>query len=124
MAGDHCEPYAPAQHTTAAALVVIKLEAHAVVDLVVLERDVVLVDRVPLLRTRRALVKIVCARCTARSACLDAKLLSLRTTLRRKQLLQIAHRILRVALDANLLAEPIVTDHLDHDVEAGGGGGE
>ena len=62
-------------------------------DLVVVKRDVVLVDRVPLL---------------------DAQLLRARARLRCEQLLEIANRILRVALDPNLLAKPVVADHLNH----------
>ena len=67
----------------------VELEAHAVVYLIVLERYVVLVDRIPLL---------------------DAQLLGSCARLRREQLLQIAHRVVWVALDADLLAEAVVAD--------------
>jgi hypothetical protein len=62
--------------------VVVELEAHAVVDLVVLQGDVVLVDVVPLL---------------------DAELLRPRPGLRRDELLQVADGVVLVALDADLL---------------------
>lgn len=60
------------------ALIVVELEAHAVVDLVVLESDMILVDVVPLL---------------------DSNLLRSRSGLRRHELLQIADRVIFVALD-------------------------
>lgn len=62
-------------------------------NLVVLERDVVLVDGVPLL---------------------DADLLRPRAHLRRHELLEVPHRVVLVALDADLLAQAVVQDHLDH----------
>ncbi|CAH0374783.1 unnamed protein product [Pelagomonas calceolata] len=74
-------------------LVVVQLEAHAVVDLVVLERDVVLEDGVPLL---------------------DADLLGPGAALRRDELFQVADRVVLVALHPNLLAEAVVADDLDH----------
>ena len=45
---------------------------------------------------------------------LDAQLLRTRARLRCEQLLEIANRVLRVALDPNLLAKPVVADHLNH----------
>ena len=74
-------------------LVVVELEAHAVVDLVVLEGDVVLVDSVPLL---------------------DADLVRSGTRLGRHQLLQVADGVVIVALHTHLLAKPIVEHHLYH----------
>ena len=74
-------------------LIVVELQAHAVMDLVILERDVVLVHRVPLL---------------------DAQLLRARAGLRGEQLLEVANGVVLVALDADLLAQPVVADDLDH----------
>lgn len=62
-------------------------------NLVVLERDVVLVDGVPLL---------------------DADLLRPSAHLRRHQLLQVPHRVVLVALDADLFAQAVVQNHLNH----------
>merc|ERR1719421_2582194 len=73
-------------------LVVVQLEAHAVVNLIVVERDVVLVHGVPLL---------------------DPKLLRPCACLRSKQLFQVANCVIWVALDADFLAEAVVADHLD-----------
>ena len=64
-----------------------------VMDLIVLQRDVILVDRVPLL---------------------DPQLLRPRSCLRREQLLQIADRVVRIAFDADLLSQSVVADDLDH----------
>ena len=58
-------------------------------DLVVVERDVVLVHGVPLL---------------------DAQLLGPRAGLRGEELLEVADGVVRVALDADLLAQPVVAD--------------
>ena len=69
------------------ALVVVQLQAHAVVDLVVLEGNVVFVHGVPLL---------------------DAQLLRSRASLRCEQFLQVTDSIVRVAFDANLLTEAVV----------------
>ena len=44
----------------------------------------------------------------------DAELFRARARLRCEQLLEIANRVLRVALDPNLLAKPVVADHLNH----------
>jgi hypothetical protein len=74
-------------------LVVVELEPHPVVDLVVLERDVVLVDVVPLL---------------------DADLLGARPRLRRHQLLEVADGVVLVALHPHLLPQAVVQHHLDH----------
>jgi len=74
-------------------LVVVELEAHAVVNLVVLEGDVVLVGVVPLL---------------------DPDLVGPRPRLRRHQLLQVADGVVLVALHAHLLPQSIVEHHLDH----------
>ena len=74
-------------------LVVVEFEAHAVVDLVVAEGDVVLVDVVPLL---------------------DADLIGARARLRRHQLLQVSDCVVVVALHPNLLPQPIVQHHLYH----------
>lgn len=74
-------------------LVVVELEAHAVVDLVVAEGDVVLVDGVPLL---------------------DADLLGPGARLRRHELLEVADGVVLVALDPHLLPQPVVEHHLDH----------
>ena len=71
------------------AALTIELQAHAVVDLVVLKSDVVLVDGVPFL---------------------NPQLLRPRTRLRREELLQITDRIIFVALDANLLAEAVIAN--------------
>ena len=61
-----------------------------------LERDVVLVDGVPLLQPQ---------------------LLWPRACLSSQQLLEVAHRVVRVALYAHLLAQPVVAHHLNHSVE-------
>jgi len=70
----------------------VELKAHAIVDLVVVQRDVILVHSVPLL---------------------DAQLLRPRARLRREQFLQVADGVVRVALDADLLAKAIVADDFD-----------
>eukprot|EP01040_Poterioochromonas_malhamensis_P021231 gene21232-25560_t len=74
-------------------LVVVELEAHAIVNLVVFERDVVLVDRVPLL---------------------DPDFLRPGAYLGRNELLQISYRVVFVAFHADLLPQSIVTDNFDH----------
>ena len=71
------------------AVLTIQLQAHAVVDLVVLQSDVVLVDGVPFL---------------------NPQLLRPRTRLRREELLQITDRIIFVAFDANLFAEAVIAN--------------
>jgi hypothetical protein len=71
----------------------VELESHAIMDFVVVQRDVILEHRVPLL---------------------NAQLLWPRADLSREQLLQVANRIVRVALDADLLPESVVADDLDH----------
>ncbi|KAK9985520.1 hypothetical protein SO802_030471 [Lithocarpus litseifolius] len=63
-------------------LVVVKLEAHAIVNLVVIESDVVLVDVVPLL---------------------DPNLVGPCTSLSRHKLLQVTYGVILVALHTNLL---------------------
>ncbi|GLT70135.1 hypothetical protein SLA2020_422320 [Shorea laevis] len=73
--------------------IVIKFETHSVVDLVVLEGDVILVDVVPLL---------------------DPDLLRPCPCLRRYQLLQVADRVIVVALHPDLLPQPIVQHYFDH----------
>merc|ERR1719310_2258706 len=77
--------------------VVVELEAHAIVDLVVIERDVVLVHRVPFLYPQ---------------------FLWPRARLRSEELLEVAHGVVGVAFDADLLAEAILADHLDHRLAA------
>ncbi len=74
-------------------LVVVKLETHAVVDLVILESDVILVDGVPLL---------------------DPNLVCSRARLSRHQLLQIPDGVVIVALHPNLLPQTIVQHHFYH----------
>lgn len=74
-------------------LVVVELETHAVVDLVVLEGDVILVDVVPLL---------------------DPDLLSSGPGLSGHELLQVADRVVIVALDPHLLPQPVVQNNLYH----------
>lgn len=74
-------------------LAVIEFEAHAVVNLVVLESDVVLVDVVPLL---------------------NPNLVGSSPGLSRHQLLQVAYGVVFVALHAHLLPEPVVQHHLNH----------
>lgn len=70
-----------------------QLQTHTVVYLVILERDVILVYRVPLLYSQ---------------------LLRSCTELRGGQFLEIADGIVLVALDPDLLPEAIVQNHLDH----------
>lgn len=74
-------------------LAVIEFKAHAVVNLVVLESDVVLVDVVPLL---------------------NPNLVGSSPGLSRHQLLQVAYGVVFVALHAHLLPEPVVQHHLNH----------
>lgn len=74
-------------------LVVVELEAHAVMDLVVFEGDMVLVDVVPFL---------------------DPDLVSSRPRLRRHQLLQVSDRVVVVALHPDFLPQSIVQHHLNH----------
>ena len=74
-------------------LVVVELEAHAVMDLVVPEGDVVLLDGIPLL---------------------DADLVGARAGLSGRQLLQVSDGVVVVALHPNLLPQPIVQHHLYH----------
>ncbi|KAK3408751.1 hypothetical protein EUGRSUZ_J00925 [Eucalyptus grandis] len=73
--------------------VVVELEAHAVVDLVVLEGDVVLVDVVPLL---------------------DSDLVGAGARLGGHQLLEVADGVVLVALHPHLLPQPVVQHHLYH----------
>ena len=70
-----------------------QFETHAVVDFVVLQRDVVFENRVPLL---------------------NADLLRARARLRREQLLQVADGVILVAFDADFFPEPVIADDLDH----------
>ena len=74
-------------------LVVVELEAHAIVDLVILEGDMILVDGVPLL---------------------DADLVGPGARLCRHELLQVADGVVVVALHTHLLPQSIVQHHLDH----------
>ena len=74
-------------------LLVIKLQIHAVLNLVVLQRDVVLVDGVPLLQNQ---------------------LFVSRARLGGDQLLQIADCVILVALYSDLLAQTVVHDDLKH----------
>lgn len=62
-------------------------------DLIVLQRDMVLVDRVPFL---------------------DPDFLRSRPDLRSDELLQIADGVVFVALDADLLAQTVVQNHFNH----------
>lgn len=73
--------------------VVIELETHAIMDLVILEGDVILVDIVPLL---------------------DPNLLGPGSGLSGNELLQVADRVVLVALHPYLLPETIVENHLNH----------
>lgn len=74
-------------------LVVVELEAHAVMDFIVLEGDVVLVDVVPLL---------------------DPNLVGSGTRLSSHELLEVAYGVILVALHLHLLPETIVQHHLNH----------
>lgn len=74
-------------------LVVVELKTHAIMNLIIFERDVILVDCVPFL---------------------DPQLLGPRARLRCQQLFEVADRVVCVALDADLLAKTIVADDLDH----------
>lgn len=74
-------------------LVVVELEAHAVVDLVVLECNMVLVDVVPLL---------------------DTDLVGTGTSLGGDELLEVSDGIVVVALHPHLLPQAIVQHHLYH----------
>lgn len=77
---------------SAGLVALVHLQAHSVVDLVVRQRDVVLVDRVPFLE-------------------LDLGMVGAR--LRRDELLEIAHGVVRAALDAHFAPKTIVRDNLD-----------
>ena len=74
-------------------LVVLELEAHAIVNLVILESDVVFVDVVRLL---------------------DPNLVGPRTSLSRHKLLQVTYGVILVALHTNFLPQPIVQHHFYH----------
>ena len=74
-------------------LVVVELKAHAVVNLVVPEGDVVLVDCIPLL---------------------DADLIGPRAGLSGHKFLEVSDGVVVVALHPNLLSQPIVQHHLYH----------
>ena len=75
-------------------LVVVQLKAHAIVNLIVLKRDVILEDCVPLLYS---------------------DLLGPRARLRCQQFLQVADRVVLVAFDSDLLSQSVVADHFNHD---------
>ncbi|KAD5961943.1 hypothetical protein E3N88_13416 [Mikania micrantha] len=77
----------------AAISVVVKFKAHAIVNLVVLEGDMILVYVVPLL---------------------DPDLVSTGSGLSCNELLQVADGVVIVTLHANLLPQAIVQHHLDH----------
>jgi len=74
-------------------LVVVELEAHAIMNLVILEGNMVLIDVVPLL---------------------DPDLLSSGTGLCRHELLEVADRVVVVALHSHFLSQTIVQHHLQH----------
>lgn len=74
-------------------LIVVELETHAVVDFIVPEGDVILVDGVPLL---------------------NSDFVGASAGLGRHQLLEVADRVVAVALDAHLLPQPVVQNHLYH----------
>lgn len=74
-------------------LIVVEFEAHAVVDFVVLESNMILVDIVPLL---------------------NPNLLGSSPSLGSHELLQVADGVVFVALHSHLLPQPIVQHHLDH----------
>ncbi|KAJ6322964.1 hypothetical protein OIU77_012736, partial [Salix suchowensis] len=74
-------------------LVVVELEAHAIMNLVILEGNMVLVDVVPLL---------------------DPDLLSSGTGLCRHKLLEVSDRVVFVALHSHFLSQTIVQHHLQH----------
>merc|ERR1719401_906317 len=73
--------------------VVVQLQAHSVLDFVILKRDVVLVDVVPLL---------------------DPDFLPPCTALGGDELLEVADRVVRVALHADLPPDAVVADHFYH----------
>lgn len=73
--------------------IVVELEAHAIMNLVILEGDVVLVDGVPLL---------------------NPDLLGPSTRLRGDKLLQVADCVVIVALHSDLLPQTVVQHHLNH----------
>jgi hypothetical protein len=74
-------------------LVVVQLEVHAIMHLIVCQRNVVFVDGVPFL---------------------NADLLWPRASLCCHQLLQVPDRVVFIALHADLLAQAIVEDYLNH----------
>ena len=74
-------------------LLVVQLQIHAILDLVVSQRDVVLVDGVPLLQDQ---------------------LFVSRAGLNGNQLLEVANRVIFVALNSDLLAQTVVDDDLQH----------
>ena len=81
------------QNQPTAPSIIIHLQAHPVVDLVVGQRDVVLEDGRPLLQP---------------------DLVRPRPRLCGRKLLEVANGVVLVALDADLLAEAVVEDDLDH----------
>ena len=74
-------------------LEVVQLEAHAIVDLIVAQRDMVLVHRVPLLDLD-AVGPCACLRCN--------------------HFLQVADRVVLVDLHAHSAAQTVVADHFNH----------
>ncbi len=74
-------------------LLIVELQVHAVVDLVILELDVVFENGVPLL---------------------EHDLVEPRPGLGGDELLQVANRVVLVALDADLLSQSVVNGYLDH----------
>ena len=74
-------------------LVVVELEAHAIMNLVIPEGNMVFVNGVPLL---------------------DPDLLSSGTGLCRHELLEVADRVVVVALHSHFLSQTVVQHHLQH----------
>lgn len=74
-------------------LLVVQLQIHAVLDLVVFQRDVILVDGVPLLQDQ---------------------LFVSRSSLSGDQLLQVTNRVIFVALYSDFLAQTVVDDDFQH----------
>jgi hypothetical protein len=77
-------------------LIVIELESHAVMNFVVLQRDMVLKDCVPFL---------------------NANFLWLSAHLRRNQFLEVANRVVLVALHTDFLPQSIVAYYFNHFLE-------
>jgi len=109
---------------------VVQLQAHAVVNFVVLQSDVVLENAVPARQvnkreswkeqsTRESSANTSTTRRQSSSnvPLLKPDFFGARACLRRNELLQIADGVIGIALDSNFLAQTVVAHNLDHALE-------